>query len=148
MMVNPRKKPKFLRQGANYLKKVANKWRRPRGLHSKLKLKQKSKGVIPNVGYGAPKSTRGLHPSGYEEVRIITQEDLSNLNKNKHAIKISSKLGAKKRIALIEYCQKRGFKILNLGISQQEIESLEEMAKTQIDDIELDELEDSLDMED
>jgi len=40
-MVNPRKKPKFLKQGAKYLKKVKKRWRRPGGRHSKLKLREK-----------------------------------------------------------------------------------------------------------
>ena len=50
-MVNPRKKPKFSRQGTTYLKRVGKKWRRPVGVHSKLKVKEKSKGKIPKIGY-------------------------------------------------------------------------------------------------
>ena len=74
-----------------------------------------------------------------------------NLNKNKHALKISGKLGARKRIALTDYCQRRGFKILNLGVSQKEIELLEQMAEAPIASLEgdefidIDELEDSID---
>jgi len=60
-------------------------------------------------------------------------------------------LGAKKRVVLTDYCQKRGFKILNLGISQKEIDLLEQMAEAPIADLEgedfidIDELEDSID---
>ncbi|MFW9896808.1 MAG: hypothetical protein ACFFD7_13465, partial [Candidatus Thorarchaeota archaeon] len=59
-----------------------------------------------------------------------------------------------KRIVLTDYCQKRGFKILNLGVSRKEIEMLEEMAEAPLADLEedefidIDELEDSLDMDD
>ena len=61
-------------------------------------------------------------------------------------------MGAKKRFILIDICQKRGFKILNLGISQKEIELLEELAEAPIADMEsesdefldVDDLEDSL----
>ena len=87
----------------------------------------------------------------YIEVLITTIDDLKNLSKNKHALKISGKLGAKKRIVLTDYCQKRGFKILNLGISQKEIELLEQLAEAPITDLEsdefidIDELEDSFD---
>ena len=149
-----KKRPSFRRVESWRYKRVKDSWRKARGIDSKTRKKKKSGVKSPTVGYRGPKKVRGLHPSGYEEVRIITKEDLSNLNKKKHAIKISSKLGAKKRIALIDYCQKRGFKILNLGISQKEIERLEAMVEVPISDIEgeefinVDELEDSLDMED
>ena len=86
--------------------------------------------------------------SGFEEVRVTSLQDVKDLNKNYHAIKISSKLGAKKRIALIDYCQKRGFRILNLGISQREIESLEAMVEAPISDLESEEFLDIEDLED
>ncbi len=149
-----KKRPSFRRVESWRYKRVKDSWRKARGIDSKTRKKKKSGVKSPTVGYRGPKKVRGLHPSGYEEVRINTKEDLSNLNKKKHGIKISGKLGAKKRIALIDYCQKRGFKVLNLGISQKEIESLEAMAEAPISDIEgedfidADELEDSLEIED
>jgi len=36
-------------------------------------------------------------------------------------------LGARKRLEIIDWLQKRNFKILNLGISQKEMEELETM---------------------
>lgn len=149
-----KKRPSFRRVESWRYKRVKDSWRKARGIDSKTRKKKKSGVKSPTVGYRGPKKVRGLHPSGYKEMNITTKEDLSNLNKKKHAIKISGTLGAKKRISLIDYCQKRGFKILNLGISQKEIESLEAMAEAPISDIEgedfidADELEDSLDMED
>ncbi|KKK41274.1 hypothetical protein LCGC14_0639650 [marine sediment metagenome] len=144
------KRPAFRRVESWRYKRVKDSWRKARGIDSKTREKRKSGVKSPSVGYRGPKKVRGLHPSGYEEVRIITIKDLKNLNKNKHALKISGKLGAKKRIVLTDYCQKRGFKILNLGFSQREIEMLEKMVEAPITDldsdeiIELDELEDNL----
>ena len=145
-----KKRPSFRRVESWRYKRVKDSWRKARGIDSKTREKRKSGVKSPSVGYRGPKKVRGLHPSGYEEVRIITIKDLKNLNKNKHALKISGKLGAKKRIVLTDYCQKRGFKILNLGFSQREIEMLEKMVEAPITDldsdeiIELDELEDNL----
>ncbi|UCD02305.1 MAG: 50S ribosomal protein L32e [Promethearchaeota archaeon] len=148
-----RKRPSFRRVESWRYKRVKDSWRKARGIDSKTRKKKKSGVKSPTVGYRGPKKVRGVHPSGYEEVRIRTKEELSNLSNKKHAIKISGKLGAKKRVALIDYLQKRGFRILNLGISQKEIETLEAMVEAPISDIEeefvdIDELEDSLDMED
>lgn len=149
-----KKRPSFRRVESWRYKRVKDSWRKARGIDSKTRKKKKSGVKSPTVGYRSPKKVRGLHPSGYIEARVTTIQELNNLNKNQHAIKISGKLGAKKRLTLIDFCQKRGFKILNLGISQKEIESLEAMAEAPISEMEdeefidVEDLEDSLDMED
>ncbi|MHA1932913.1 MAG: 50S ribosomal protein L32e [Promethearchaeota archaeon] len=149
-----KKRPSFRRVESWRYKRVKDSWRKARGIDSKTRKKKKLGVKSPTMGYRGPKRVRGLHPSGFIEVRITTPDDLKNLNKNKHVVKISSKLGARKRIVLTDYCQKRGFRILNLGVSQREIEMLEEMAGAPLSDlegdefVEIDELEDSLDMED
>ncbi len=145
-----KKKPSFRRVESWRYKRVKDSWRKARGIDSQTRKKEKSGVKSPTIGYRTPKKIRGLHPSGYVEAKVTTIQDFSNLNNKQHAIKVSGKLGAKKRIALIDYCQKRGFKILNLGISQKEIESLEAMVEAPISDVEedefidLDELEESL----
>ena len=143
-----KKRPSFRRVESWRYKRVKDSWRKARGIDSKTRKKKKSGVKSPTVGYRTPKKVRGLHPSGYEEVRVIKIQDLNNLNKNRHAIKISSKLGSKKRVNLIDYCQKRGFKVLNLGISQKEIERLEAIAEAPLSDIEDEEFIDIDDLED
>jgi len=70
-MVNPRKKPKFLRQNWRARKKLRKvKWRKPRGSQSKLRKGKKGKPAKPRIGYGAPRRLRGLHPSGLKEVLV------------------------------------------------------------------------------
>ncbi|MFX0041371.1 MAG: 50S ribosomal protein L32e [Candidatus Hodarchaeota archaeon] len=148
-----KKRPIFNRVESWRYKRVKKSWRKARGIDSKTRKKTKSGVKSPTIGYRGPKKVRGLHPSGYEEVRIASTNDLQNLSRKKHVVKISGKLGAKKRISLIDFCQKRGFKILNLGISQKEIEALEAMVRSpisELDDeelIDVDDLEDVLDMD-
>ncbi len=111
--MNPRKKPKFLKQGAGYLKKVKKRWRRPAGRHSKLKVKEKSKGSIPNVGYRSPRKLRGLHPSGFREVLIQNLNDLNKINSKNETGRISSKIGKKKRKVILKKAKELKIKILN-----------------------------------
>jgi len=111
--MNPRKKPKFLRQGAKAKKKVGKKWRRPRGEHSKLRKKIKGKGFLPKAGYGAPKKLRGLHPSGFKEVFIQNLNDLNKIDNKKEAGRISHKIGKKKRQMILEKAKELNIKILN-----------------------------------
>ncbi|MEM5793265.1 MAG: 50S ribosomal protein L32e [Candidatus Aenigmatarchaeota archaeon] len=112
-MVNPRKKPKFLKQGINYLKRIRVRWRRPRGRDSKLRKKEKSKGKIPNPGYGAPKEMRGLHPSGFEEVYVQNLRDLEKIDPKKQVGRLSSTLGKKKREMIIKEAKERNIRLLN-----------------------------------
>jgi len=146
-----KKRPSFRRVESWRYKRVKDPWRKARGIDSKTRKKKKSGVRSPSVGYRGPKKVRGLHPSGYEEVRVTTLSDIKNLNNRKHALKISGKLGTKKRIVLVDYCQKIGFKVLNLGVSQKEIESLEAMVDAPFseddDFIDADDLEDSIELD-
>ena len=148
-----KKNPKFRRVESWRYKRVKDSWRKARGIDSQTRKKTKSGIKSPSVGYRSPKKVRGLHPSGYEEVRVTSIDDIKGLSNRKHAIKVSAKLGTKKRISLVEYAQNRGFRILNMGISQRELESFESMLKSPIEELEDDflegeDLEDSLDYED
>lgn len=143
-----RKRPSFRRVESWRYKRVKDPWRKARGIDSKTRKKKKSGVKSPNVGYRGPKKIRGLHPSGYEEVRIITIKDIENLNNKKHALKISGKLSTRKRGILIKYCQKKGFKILNLGVSQKDIESLEAIIDAPLSDMESEEFVEDDDLKD
>jgi large subunit ribosomal protein L32e len=112
-MVNPRKKPKFMRQSTSYLKKIGRSWRRPRGTHTKLKVREKNKGFMPNVGYGAPRELRYLHPCGLKEVLIQNLKDLEKINREKEAVMISHSIGKKKRKVIVDKANELKIKILN-----------------------------------
>jgi large subunit ribosomal protein L32e len=140
-------RPSFRRVESWRYKRVKDPWRKARGIDSQTRIKSKSGVKSPSVGYRGPKKVRGMHPSGYEEVRVVNIEDLKNLNNKIHALKISSRLGAKKRLNLIEYAQNRGYKVLNIGISQKEIEDLESMLKSSLEEeeyLDVDDLEEEL----
>ena len=131
-----KKRPSFRRVESWRYKRVKDSWRKARGIDSRTRIKSKSGVKSPSVGYRGPKKVRGLHPSGYEEARVHNINDLKDLNNKKHAIKISTNLGVRKRIRVIDYAQSRGFKILNLGISQRELDSLEAALEFSIEDLE------------
>ncbi|MBD3253942.1 MAG: 50S ribosomal protein L32e [Candidatus Lokiarchaeota archaeon] len=130
-----KKRPKFRRVESWRYKRVKNSWRKARGIDSKTRRKSKSGVKSPNVGYRTPKKIRGLHPSGYEEVRVITKKDLEDLNPKTQAIKISGRLGAKKRLELIELANNMNIKILNIGAAQREMEEFEALLETPIEEL-------------
>ncbi|MFH0711190.1 MAG: 50S ribosomal protein L32e [Candidatus Aenigmatarchaeota archaeon] len=111
--MNPRKKPKFLRSSAHAYKRIGMKWRKPRGVHSKLRRKEKGKGFHPNPGWGSPKNLKGLHPSGLKEVFVSNIKDMLKINPEKDAARISHTIGKKKRIVILKEAEEKKIRVLN-----------------------------------
>lgn len=105
-------KPAFKR--ANwYLKRVGPAWRKPKGMHSKLRQHIKSHGWLPQAGYGSPMSSKGLHPTGLREVLVSNVMQLSELKPNTHAVRIAGGVGNAKRIVIQDAAQVADLKVLN-----------------------------------
>ncbi len=105
-------KIKFLRQDAHRFKRLGMKWRKPKGLQSKLKRKIRGAGNYPRSGYRSPKSTRNLHPSGKPEVLICNITELRKLD-DSVVVRVSSKTGLKKRKDIETEAEKMNIRILN-----------------------------------
>jgi large subunit ribosomal protein L32e len=112
-MVNPRKKPKFEKWMSQTYKRVKKSWRRARGIHSKVRVKEKSKIRMPAIGWGAPKNLRNMHPSGFKEVLIYNLNELEKVDAKKEAVKIFHAIGKKKRKEILEKAEKLKIKVLN-----------------------------------
>ena len=119
------KKPKFKRQESWRYKRVKENWRKPCGIDSKMRKKVKGWPPSPEVGYRSPKKIRGLHPSGYVEVRVQTVEDLNGLDPKTQAIRIARTVGGKKRVEILALADERGIHVLNPRIAK-ELEEIEE----------------------
>lgn len=107
--------PKFFRSnyGRKNRKRVKENWRRPRGGDNKKRMKLKHVGAEPNIGYRKRRDIRGLHPSGYEEVRVRNVDELKNVDGKYQAIRIAASVGRRKREEIIKKAVELGIKILN-----------------------------------
>jgi large subunit ribosomal protein L32e len=97
-------------------------WRRPRGIDSKMRKKVKGWPKSPNVGYRSPKETRGLHPSGYEEILVRNVDDVRRVDPEKQAIRVASQVGARKRVEISAVADELNIHVLN----PRRVEGLEE----------------------
>jgi large subunit ribosomal protein L32e len=111
--MNPRKKPEFKRWMSQAYKRVKESWRKPRGIHSKVRIRKKGKIKMPSVGYGAPKELRFLHPSGLKEILVSNLKDLEKVDPKTQAIRIAHTVGEKKRKEIIKKAEELKIKILN-----------------------------------
>ena len=125
------KKPDFKRQESWRYKRVKENWRRPRGIDSKMRKRVKGWPPSPEAGYRSPKEIRGLHPSGYAEVRVQTVEDVNKVDPETQVIRIAHTVGAKKRVEILARAEERGIHVLNPRRVKEleEIEEEEEMEK-------------------
>ncbi|MFQ3293245.1 MAG: large subunit ribosomal protein L32e [Halobacteriales archaeon] len=106
-------KPQFNRQDYHMKKRTPSSWRRPRGNLSKQRRGIKGKGDTVEAGYRTPKSVRGKHPSGFEEVRVHTPDELDGVDADREAVRIASKVGARKRERIEELAEEREIRVLN-----------------------------------
>ncbi|MEM7826253.1 MAG: 50S ribosomal protein L32e [Candidatus Aenigmatarchaeota archaeon] len=111
--MNPRKKPDFRRWLSERIKRLKPAWRRPRGMHSKIRIRKKSKIKMPNIGWGAPKNLRYLHPSGFKEVLVHNPKDLEKIDPKTQAARIASSVGKKKRQEILKKAEELKIKVLN-----------------------------------
>lgn len=109
------KKPEFLRTLWWKFPKFKNdpKWRKPKGLDNKMRLRLKGYPPIVEVGYRGPAAVRGLHPTGLEPVLIHNEKELERLDPTKHIVVIASSVGLKKRLKILERARQLGLRIAN-----------------------------------
>ncbi|WP_135664110.1 50S ribosomal protein L32e [Halorhabdus rudnickae] len=106
-------KPQFNRQDYHKKKRVPTSWRRPRGGLSKQRRGVKGKGDTVEAGFRTPEAVRGLHPSGFEEVRVHNVADLEGVDGDSQAVRIASKVGGRKRERIEEVAENEGIRVLN-----------------------------------
>jgi large subunit ribosomal protein L32e len=90
-------------------------WRRPRGVTSKMRKEESGFPRKVKVGYGSKSSTRGLHPRGLIERLISREADLEHLDPKLYIVRISRRVGERKRLGIIAKAKERNLHVANPG---------------------------------
>ena len=107
------RRPEFLRQEWFRYAKLGKKWRKPRGMHSKMRRHYKYRPTIVSIGFRGPALVRGLASSGFQEVLVYNPSNLDVIDPKTQAAKIGGTVGGKKRATIIEKADQLKIRVLN-----------------------------------
>jgi large subunit ribosomal protein L32e len=108
-------KPKFARPESWRYVRLKENWRNPRGLDSKVRMSIKGWPPPVSSGYGGPRVSRGLHPSGYEEILVYNVEQVSKVTPDTQAVRIAHAVGKRKRTGILAEARRKKIVVLNLS---------------------------------
>lgn len=117
--------PKFRRQEAHVKARLSRTgWRKPKGVHSKMRRQRKGYNAIVKIGYRTPRLLRGRLRNGLIEVAITSPEELKNITKDQIAL-IPRTLGNRKRLAILQEAKKIKARISNFPTIEEKIKEIE-----------------------
>lgn len=96
-------------------RKKARTWRRPKGRDSKMRLQMKSYPASPTVGYKTSRNSAGKI-KGLIPILVHNKSELQRLTKEN--IAIIAKVGAKKRIEILNHAKGHKIPVLNAGVKK------------------------------
>lgn len=107
-----KRKPTFKRSQTNQFAKFKKDgYRKPKGMGNKMRRQRRGHIKLPTVGYGSPKELRGANKQGLIEVLVSSLKDLESIDTKTHIAVISSTVGGKKRLALLNEAKKKGLQV-------------------------------------
>ncbi|MEK6816891.1 MAG: 50S ribosomal protein L32e [Nanoarchaeota archaeon] len=127
------KKPIFLRQDGHKVKKLEQKWRQPKGMHSKLRKKRKSRMPHPSTGWSSPKSVRGLHRLGLKERYVQSVKDMEGMDRKTEGVLVA-RVGIKNKVEILKKALELKVTVLNVKEPQAFVGKVEDELKKNKED--------------
>lgn len=106
-------RPAFKRQEWFRYQRLGEKWRKPRGIHSKMRRHLSYRPPVVSIGFRGPKMVRDYHPSGFQEVLVFNASQVEKVDPKVQAIRIGGTVGGKKRMTITEKADELGIRVLN-----------------------------------
>ena len=117
-----RMKPHFRRQDVDLKPQFRKAWRKPKGLHSKMRNSRKGHNLLPKLGYASPKKVKGLTRDG---LKLHVVRNLNELNSVRDGcVAVGSGVGLRKRVVLLEEIVKKNLKMFNIKDASKYLEEI------------------------
>ena len=110
--------PEFVRPESWRYVRLQTGWRKPKGIdHHQRKQKSRGRPGLVKVGFGGPKSAKGLHPSRFTDNLVYNLADLEKLDPKKDGVRLGHSVGTKKRKEVVAKAIEKKFKVFNARVS-------------------------------
>ena len=120
------RKPNFIRQDVVRKKTLKIKWRRPKGMHSKVRLHQRGNLKLVTKGYKSPQEVRGMLRTGLFPVLVHNVKELVEINTKTQSAVIGSTVGLKLKLEIVK-------KAIELKINLENVKHPSEFLKEKTD---------------
>lgn len=111
------RRPTFVREESWRYVRLAENWRKPKGIDNHQRKQKKGWPALVRAGYGTPKIAKGLHPSGFTDNLVYNLKDLQKLDPKKDGVRFGHGVGKKKRLEIIAKAKEMNFKVFNARVS-------------------------------
>lgn len=112
MIAKKHKPKKFKVMNLGFMKSVKDRWRRPRGVDNKKRIRKRSAGPSPRIGYKNSGEVRFLHPSGLKEVLVHNVAELIAAGNNV-AVRIAGGVGGRKKAEIEKKAGELKLRVIN-----------------------------------
>jgi len=123
------KKPHFLREDSHKIMALPTGWRKPNGLHSKMRHNYRGQPAMVEPGWGSPRLVRGLWSNGLAPIVVHTPAEIEKLNPKTQGAVIAADVGMKKRLAIIAKAQEKKINTLNIKKVQDYVNLVQKQKK-------------------
>ena len=106
---------KFKRDHSDRYHRVAENWRKQKGIDSVVRRRFRGNISQPKIGYGSNKKTKFLSPSGHKTFLVANVKDLETLTMHTktYAAEIAHNISAKNRVVILARAKALGIKVTN-----------------------------------
>src|SRR5574342_479150 len=118
-----KRRPEFVMQDHHKRPETQRRWRKPKGMHSKMRHGVWGRPASVSVGYRGPAEVRGLHNSGLQMVLINTLSELAALDVKTQGAVLSN-VGGKRKTELLTACKQKNVTVFNVKNIDEEIKML------------------------
>lgn len=149
--IKKKQKPIFRAQNSWRFKRVDSRWRRPRGIDSKMREKLKGHPRLVNIGFRSSKLLRDRYFTKkrglLEEFIVSNMSDLELVLPHRHVVRIDGNLGLRKKEKLFQEAVSWGLYVINPMKSKEEFDETDLTEDLSLDrdlglDLDLEDIED------